>query len=618
MWKYLHAITIRWWRIIASQWRSETSTRTQVIINEANEDMEGNTSDRIRTCRRCKLAKVKCNKCPNDCKHCLGSVCTRCCKHIQRGDPHIFCVHDRKKPLGRPLGSKNIVPPVPVPVLDLEETETQINKWTQAIARMRLRNLHAIGARTDRNTNNNSECRQVGADNNGESRHGYGLRAKKKHVVYNDNASTHDMAAGIDTKEGGHIDNESEEPTNVPTGNTNQDPKIAAVKIDLITPGCKLIEYEPTFYVGMTSALTQVKRKMSPLLVETVTELGWTETGKDPEAVLDDLARLLVMNRKTLLQRYNVHKNRKEGQSGMKIRARNRNNRLKLSTTGGEDELKEPAMSLLKPPPANSLMGEEDELKEPAISLLKPPPANSLMGEEDVLKEPAISLLKPPPANSLKGIDDELKEPAISYYMTDEEALIQLENKMGYGLTRVLTALGWKEDDRTDEKALDDIAKLLRMNKERMLRKYRIVLQPSYCHTMEECLAAVKTKIGKDKMNYWTTQGWTESYSPAKGVTDLAGLMDITATHLLKKYRIYQARTSKQDVGNQGKTTLEAKLVNNNLGSKYTNSETTKKRKASMVTKVNGIPLRKKKNRDGESESSYNTDWTPSSGSETE
>ena len=466
MWKYLHAITIRWWRIIASQWRSETSTRTQVIINEANEDMEGNTSDRIRTCRRCKLAKVKCNKCPNDCKHCLGSVCTRCCKHIQRGDPHIFCVHDRKKPLGRPLGSKNIVPPVPVPGLDLEVTETQINKWTQAIARMRLRNLHAIGARTDRNTNNNSECRQVGADNNGESRHGYGLRAKQNHVVYNDNASTHDMAAGIDTKEG---------------------------------------------------------------------------------------------------------------------------------TTGEEDELKEPAMSLLKPPPANSLMGEEDELKEPAISLLKPPPANSLMGEEDVLKEPAISLLKPPPANSLKGIDDELKEPAISYYMTDEEALIQLENKMGYGLTRVLTALGWKEDDRTDEKALDDIAKLLRMNKEQMLRKYKIFLQPSYCHTMEECLAAVKTKIGKDKMNYWTTQGWTESYSPAKGVTDLAGLMDITATHLLKKYRIYQARTSKQDVGNQGKTTLEAKLVNNNLGSKYTNSETTKKRKASMVTKVNGIPLRKKK-----------------------
>ena len=71
-------------------------------------------------------------------------------------------------------------------------------------------------------------------------------------------------------------------------------------------------------------------------------------------------------------------------------------------------------------------------------------------------------------------------------------------------------------------------------------------------------------------------------------------------------------------MGNQGKTTLEAKLVNNNLGSKYTNSETTKKRKASMVTKVNGIPLRKKKNRDGESESSYNTDWSPSSGSETE
>ena len=179
MWKYLHAITIRWWRIIASQWRSETSTRTQVIINEANEDMEGNTSDRIRTCRRCKLAKVKCNKCPNDCTHCLGGVCTRCCKHIQRGDPHILCVHDRKKPLGRPRGSKNIVPPVPVPVVDLEVTETLINKWTQAIARMRLRNLHAIGARTDRNTNNNSECRQVGADNNGESRHGYGLRAKK-------------------------------------------------------------------------------------------------------------------------------------------------------------------------------------------------------------------------------------------------------------------------------------------------------------------------------------------------------------------------------------------------------------------------------------------------------
>ena len=100
--------------------------------------------------------------------------------------------------------------------------------------------------------------------------------------------------------------------------------------------------------------------------------------------------------------------------------------------------------------------------------------------------------------------------------------------------------------------------------------------------------------VGFDVLVYF--QGWTESGTASKGVTELAVMMDMTETQLLNKYRIYQeALPNRQAVGNQGKTNLQAKLGNKKFGSKNTNSETTKKRKASMVTPMKETPFKKKK-----------------------
>ena len=98
--------------------------------------------------------------------------------------------------------------------------------------------------------------------------------------------------------------------------------------------------------------------------------------------------------------------------------------------------------------------------------------------------------------------------------------------------------LGWTENDQTHEKTLDDLAKLMQRNKEQLLEKYQIRLKPSYYSTMRECLAALKTKIGEEKMGYWKKQGWTESGTTEGAVNDLAIVMDMTRTQLLSKYKI--------------------------------------------------------------------------------
>ena len=61
----------------------------------------------------------------------------------------------------------------------------------------------------------------------------------------------------------------------------------------------------------MKSALTQLKQKISPVLMEIVTDAGWTDIGKEPETALDDLARCLIMNRKALLEMFKIQECKK-------------------------------------------------------------------------------------------------------------------------------------------------------------------------------------------------------------------------------------------------------------------------------------------------------------------
>ena len=432
---YLYANTIRWWRILAGQWKSETSTTTSEITIETNGNMNAITTDRITTCRQCKLAKVKCNKCPDDCTHCLGGICTRCCKHIRRGDPHILCVHDRKKPLGRPKGSKNIIRTVVeqergqplIPLVDVERVIRMVERVT--VISRQWYNLLAFtltdeqvgedethSAAVRRITEYDCEDTQVGTDekvqkvgtNGWKSRHGYGLRVPKNNIDYTDNSSTHEFME--ETKNGTNDETkDTSAPTKAKVGNKddgdnrtkNVDDYTKLLK-SLFTEWCNVTECKRSYYKDMKSALTQVKQKMSPVVMEIVTDAGWTDIGKEPETALDDLAQRLILNRKALLKM-------------LKIKECKNNNEMtadKKGTPGNKERARK----------------RSDE-------------------------------------------EGELKIPAITHYMTDGEALIQVKNKMGPVLINDLITLGWNENDRTDEQALDGIAQLMQRNREQLLRK---------------------------------------------------------------------------------------------------------------------------------------------------
>ena len=315
--------------------------------------------------------------------------------------------------------------------------------------------------------------------------------------------------------------------------NTGRRPVVRDEKVAEIDVASKKISLEPTYYNDIKTAVELAKNKIGREDLERCIENGWTEMDKTAEESYDDLADKMCMTRKALETKYKIYRDNDPAArnnstiNGYHLRptsyvAYGEKDQTDLSSVDDADSHDSEKVDYTDNSSTRDFMEEtknstNDETKDTAA------PTNVQAGAQ-------------------KGSDEEggLLVPAITFYMTDGEALIQLKEKLGPLMVNDLINIGWNDNARTVEEAFDGITKLLNRNKEKLLRKYRILLQPTYYSTNRECLDAVKTKIGVEKMEYWKQQGWTESGKKTLvALKELASMMDMTSRDILAKYRIY-------------------------------------------------------------------------------